>query len=318
MSGIYKDFERKARKPFAEAALRYLREFEGKHIKTQADRLTSVTPYIGKTPLFLVDNEALSQYKEDRLKGKGPFKTPVKAGTVNSELGTVRAVMNKAFNEWRWIPAVPRIRNVKGPSKVAHPLTLQEKNRVFSHFKPFHKDLFEFMLNTGVRCGELRGLKWEHMVPVPDGFVFVLFETKNGQQRPVICNSVAQEIVNRQRDNGSEYVFCSQGSAIGKGYRGEIQNLHTPWRAAWKAAEMPEGEYILKGPHNLRHTFASWLDYCGVDQDDISKLLGHHNADITRHYSGNAFERLIEAAESITDMGRLSQIVLLRAAPVTY
>ena len=314
----FKQFERRANKPFAEAALRYLKEFDGKHKRTQALRLEAVVPYIGKTPLFLIDNEALKEYKEDRLKGRGAFKTPAKAGTVNSELGTVRAVMNKAFNEWRWVPGVPKIRNVKGATKVAHPLTLQEKNRIFSNLKPFYKDVFEFMLNTGVRCSELRGLKWEHMTPVPNGFVFILLDTKNGQQRPVICNSVAQRVVNRQRDNGSEYVFCGQGSVTGKGYRGRIANLHGPWRAAWKAAGMPEGEFVMKGPHNLRHTFASWLDYCGVDRDDVSKLLGHHNADITRHYSGNAFDRLIEAAERITDASKLGHIVLLRAVPNTY
>ena len=61
---------------------------------------------------------------------------------------------------------------------------------------------------------------------------------------------------------------------------------------------------ILKGVHNLRHTFGRRLRSAGVPLETRKALLGHANGDITTHYSAAELEELIDAAESIVRRGR--------------
>lgn len=313
-SGIWKRFERDAKRPFGQAAAKYLRELDGDK-RRAALCIESLAPYIGRTPIFEVDGDALRGYLNDRKEGKGAFSKPVMAGTINKELRVLRAILARACREWRWIPSVPRIRDVQGACKVAHPLSWEEKERVFAALPEYWATgPALFALNTGVRKEELTGLRWDQMVPLPasDAFLFVI-KGKNGHQRAVICNTEARKAVNRQRGNGSRYVFPSRRA---QNYGERLVAVNGVWREAWRAAGMPQGPHVLKGWHNLRHTFASWLRACEVAAEDRNALMGHHNADISQHYAQPDIERLLEAAERITNAARLRQCVVLRAVPV--
>ena len=61
---------------------------------------------------------------------------------------------------------------------------------------------------------------------------------------------------------------------------------------------------ILKGVHNLRHTFGKRLRSAGVLLETRKALLGHANGDITTHYSAAELQELIDAAESIVSRGK--------------
>ena len=62
---------------------------------------------------------------------------------------------------------------------------------------------------------------------------------------------------------------------------------------------MQEG--ILKGVHNLRHTFGRRLRAVGVSLEAQKALLGHANGDITTHYSAAGLHELLSAVEKITN-----------------
>lgn len=61
---------------------------------------------------------------------------------------------------------------------------------------------------------------------------------------------------------------------------------------------------ILKGVHNLRHTFGKRLRSAGVLLETRKALLDHGNGDITTHYSAAELQELIDAAESIVSRGK--------------
>ena len=73
---------------------------------------------------------------------------------------------------------------------------------------------------------------------------------------------------------------------------------------------------ILKGVHNLRHTFGRRLRSAGIPLETRKALLGHANGDITTHYSSPEIGELLGAAEKATDRGRAETPVLgvVRAA----
>lgn len=311
---VWGRFDRYAGKTFADAAVRYIREFEGKDVSRQKQCIKSLSPYIAKRRLIDVDGEALEGYKRDRIEGNKPFKKPAMAGTVNKELRTLKAILNCACRDWRWIPSVPRIRDVRGAQKVAYPLTWEEQDKIF-YSLPEHwaTGACLFGINTGVRKGELFGLKWSDMAAVPelDTIVFILRDTKNGQDRAVICNSLARLAVERQRGNGSKYVFSSRRNT---NYGGMIRNADSTWRKAWYDAGMPRDPFIRKGIHNLRHTFGHRLRASRVREEDRALLLGHRNASVVQDYAPADLERLSEMAERVAER---RETTILRAIPVT-
>ena len=60
---------------------------------------------------------------------------------------------------------------------------------------------------------------------------------------------------------------------------------------------------ILKGVHNLRHTFGRRLRGAGVSLETRKALLGHAGGDITTHYSAADISELMDAAEYCADRG---------------
>jgi len=60
---------------------------------------------------------------------------------------------------------------------------------------------------------------------------------------------------------------------------------------------------VLKGVHNLRHTFGRRLRAAGVPIETRKLLMGHANGDITTHYSAAELGELLAAAEKVTDRG---------------
>lgn len=324
-SSIYDRFERHAERTFAEAATRYLAEYQGKDKSRAAQSIFSVAPYIGHLRLIDVDDEAMAQFKEDRRLGRPPFVTddgsprPAMVGTINKDLTQVVTVLNKAARVWRWIPVAPKIEHVKGAVRQPHPLTWDEQDRLFRCL-PTGWDLGAalFAINTGVRREELFGLRWKDMVRIPelgpDIYVFVLNETKNGHQRAVICNSNARRAVEEQRKyqakhGHSEYVFPTRH--LGGKPGSKVRSAGKVWQRAWKEAGLPTGKLVKMGIHNCRHTFAHRLRAAGVPQEDRNALLGHANTNLAEHYATPDIERLLAHAEKIVQR---KETTILRVA----
>jgi integrase len=314
---IYARFDKHADRRFGSAAARYLAEYDGKDKRRAAICIESVAAYIGHLRLIDVDDEALGQFKEDRRLGRLPFKKPAMVGTINKELTQVVTILNKACRVWRWIPSAPLIQHVRGAVKQAYPLTWDEQVRLFRAL-PTGWDLGAalFAVNTGVRKSELFGLKWKDRRWVPEldikdangnvterMYVFVLGDTKNGEQRAVICNSnarraVAVQLKWQEKFGGSDYVFPSKAS---NRVRSQCRGSSVVWDKAWKKAGLPTGPLVKKGIHNLRHTFAHRLRAAEVPAEDRNALLGHARTNLAEHYATPSLSRLLAFAERIVE-----------------
>lgn len=82
---------------------------------------------------------------------------------------------------------------------------------------------------------------------------------------------------------------------------GKLNN--SAWKRAWKKAGLPTEAGILKGVHNLRHTFGRRLRGAGISLGTRKALPGHANGDITTHYSAAELQELKNAVEKIVDRG---------------
>lgn len=147
-------------------------------------------------------------------------------------------------------------------------------------------ELYYTELSTGLRRGELLGLKWtdidfnansiyiQRQITRTDGEVKESpLKTKNAYRQIIVPPEVAQILKEKkERENGfSEYVFSSPtGGPISPD--SILKMLHR----VLKRAGLEKVRF-----HALRHTFSTMALQSGVDVKTLSGLLGHYSAGFT-------------------------------------
>ena len=205
----------------------------------------------------------------------------IRAGTINRDIATARRVLNLAARKWRhqngrtYLASAPLLDFVRGERRKPYPLSWDEQKRFMQELPAHLEQLALFDLNTGLRDQELVTLRWYWEVQVPElGYsVFILPEevTKNGEERVLVLNRVARNVLEAQRGRHPEYVFSFRGRPM-------TRMNNTSWRKARRRAGLPNLRV-----HDMRHTFGHRLRAAGVSIEDRKALLGHKVDDITTH-----------------------------------
>ena len=292
---------------FETAAARYLIEFQHKKsIGTDIGRLKQLMPWVGGI--------ALDKLHIGSLQGWVSYKREqgVTAGTINHGLKVVRRILNLAAGEWMdefgltWIHAAPKIRLLPDNNKrQPYPLNWVEQDRLFSHLPEHILRMALFKVNTGCRDYEVCNLRWEWEVKVPQlktsVFMVPADLVKNGDERLVVLNTVASNVINKCRGNHDEFVFVFRGNPINK-------MLNSAWKTARLKAGLPQVRV-----HDLKHTFGRRLRAAGVSFEDRQDLLGHRSGRMTTHYSGAELSNLIQSSNEVCDRGKgRPELVVLR------
>ena len=155
--------------------------------------------------------------------------------------------------------------------------------------------------NTGARDEVVCGLKWDWEIPIPELGVSVFNvprESVKGRKRDrvLVCNSVAQSIIDSVRGQHPEFVFVySQRVKKPKYARIETMN-NTAWQQARKKAGLSDLHI-----HDLRHTVGMRLREADVREETIAAILWHTRPGMTAHYSVAQVAELVEALNRITD-----------------
>ena len=165
---------------------------------------------------------------------------------------------------------------------------------VFTAFSAVYVGIDKLFGDFSIRCVYPR--EWEFKLKSTEQSIFVLPETvtKTQTERVVLLNSIANEVIEARRDIHPDFVFSYKERPLKK-------LRVSAWRRIWEKSGLPVSDGILKGVHNLRHTFGRRLRSAGVPMETRKALMGHANGDITTHYSAAEIEELIEAAEKVTN-----------------
>lgn len=201
-------------------------------------------------------------------------------GTVNRYLSALSKGFSNAVREWRWLPDNP-LRHV---SKKSEPrgrvryLDDEERVRLLeacrkSEYTPLYLMVL-FAVTTGMRRGELLGLRWSDIDL--DRNVAVLHNTKNGDRRSVPIVPEVAELLREHgkvRRIGNDLVFKSDDPA-------EVWTFDKAWYAALKKAKIKDFRF-----HDLRHTAASYLAMSGSTTAEIAAVLGHRTLQMVKRYA---------------------------------
>ena len=145
-------------------------------------------------------------------------------------------------------------------------------SRLLKHAEEPYRTLFLTAILTGMRRGEILGLKWSDIDFKRD--IMTLHDTKNGERREVYMNEqVKTAFIRTPKNPTSPYVFCGSN---GKPCR----DIRKSFWTALRISDIKDFHF-----HDLRHTFASQLVMSGVDLNTVRELLGHKSMQMTLRYS---------------------------------
>lgn len=296
---------------FNHAAARYISLNERKvSLETEIYMLKSVMPFIGELGLHELHDDSLKDFRIARLAEGCAHKT------INLALGTVRHILNLAATTWRdeknqkWLEHAPKITMLplNGHQREPRPITWNEQKSLLEKLPGHLARMALFGLNTGVRNAVICSLKWEWEIKVPELSISVfevpLQHVKGRKQSKVlICNSVAQSVIEAVRGQHEEYVFVYRRERI-KNFTEEPKmpygRIETMNNTAWQNARSAAGLGDLH-VHDLRHTVGMRLREASVLEGTISDILWHGTTTVTQHYSVAMILELHQALEKIKE-----------------
>ncbi len=281
--------ERLAHKPvysWRDAVVRWLQENSAKRsIETDKFHLRWLDKHLANLSLNeinrdILEDVALQKEAED-----------VTLTTVNRVMEVVRAILTKAHKEWEWIDKVPAIRMRQVEKNRIRWLTTAEANRLLNELPSHLRDMAAFSLATGLRAGNVTGLKWSnldlnkrHAWIHPD-------EAKTKKAIPVPLNDDAIAILISRQGTHKEFVFTYQDN--------QIQKCST---RAWSKALERAGIENFRW-HDLRHTWASWHVQNGTSLQELQQLGGWSSFDMVLRYAHLSGDHLSNAANRISSLG---------------
>lgn len=297
---------------FTEAGVRYIDKFQDEKDSIERDitTLEKLDRFIGHLPLNHIHDDTLKPFIDHEQARE------IKSGTIKRDLAVVNRILNLACRSWRneagqpYLSAPPLLTVPNWKDKgVPFPLEWGEQRKLLSQL-PWHLRLMTlFAVNTGLRDQTVCKLRWdwEKKVPGLKTSVFMIpaesddkntgikTSEKNDMDQLVVLNRVARKVIEiqkKRREPGCPWVFPINGEPISK--MGDYD-----WQKAWKKAGLPVTDGLLRGPHNLKHTFGRRLISEKVPKESRRELLHHKSKDVTDVYSEADILTLLEYLERI-------------------
>ena len=227
------------------------------------------------------------------------------ATTVNKILKIFRLMMCEAADRYDFITPFLNVKLLKERKTDIQPLSLDEVNTFLKHIRSDFHEYFKARFFSGMRSGEITGLRWEHIdfnrkqILVRETIVQGRVEyTKNdGSYRVIDMTTPLEEALRSQHEvtKDKDYVFCN---TIGK----PLDNRNVCNRVWYPMLDLLG--FKRRRLYETRHTCATLWMAAGENPEWIARQLGHVNTEMLfKVYSrfipnltrqdGSAFEALV-------------------------
>ena len=222
---------------------------------------------LGSIPINALNAQHLISHRDRRL-------SEVSGGTVKKELVLLGHVVEIAIKEWGVRLESNPVRMVKKPPENRQRdrrLEAGEKERLLRSTHKSKNILFspivELALETGMRRGEILGLKWVDIKLQTQ--VAHLPLTKNGSSRTVPLSKRATEVLGSLTATGTGRVFPIHKQA-----------LRGLWLRACKRANIENLHF-----HDLRHEATSKFFEKGLNVMEVAAITGHKDLRMLQRYT---------------------------------
>ena len=289
------------------------------HRKTVGDILKKhLKPAFGEVEVGSITKAEIMAFRSKLAKVPGRKGSALSPKRINAIMGVLRQILNEAADRFDFITPYQNIKPLRVPKSDVQPFTLEEVNRIISHVRSDYRNYYTVRFFTGMRTGEIDGLKWKY-VDFENRLILIRqtivagqedYTKTDGSQREIQMSQVVFEALQAQeKETGhrSDYVFCTR----------EDQPLdhNNVTKRVWYPLLRHLG-LTPRRPYQSRHTAATLWLASGENPEWIARQMGHSTTEMLfKVYSrfipnltrqdGSAFERML-ARQSVGMKGGLS------------
>lgn len=264
-------------------------------------------PVFGDRPVNLITKTEILNFRADVLRRPGPGdKDRLAARTVNHIMAPLRMAMREVSEQFGIPNPYLGIKAVKIPRSHVEPFTLDEVRVFLDNVRADFRNYYTVRFFTGMRPGEIDGLRWQHVdfsrrqILVRETWTKgrVEYTKTEGSQREIDMSAPVYEALLAQHTvtGKYDYVFVnSEGKPL------DAKNVaNRVWYPLLRFLNLRR-----RVPYQTRHTAATLWLAAGESPEWIARQMGHTTTEMLfRVYSrfvpnltrrdGSAFEKLLE------------------------
>ncbi|MGS2742599.1 tyrosine-type recombinase/integrase [Halomonas sp. LS-001] len=303
---------------FSDFATQWLEEsriqWRASHVRNVTSILdSSLLPAFGKKPIGEITKATIMAFRARlaKRKGRGPNGT-VSPKTINSHMAILRMVLDEAAERFEFETPYKNIKPLKLQKTHIEPFSLREVHRIIDNVRPDYRNYYTVRFFTGMRTGEIDGLKWKHVdfarreILVRETLINgeTEYTKTDGSQREIpMFGQVFEALKTQYKATGhqSGYVFCNQ--------KGQPLDHNNVTKRVWYPLLRALG-LNKRRPYQTRHTAATLFLASGENPEWVARILGHSSTEMLfKVYSryvpnatrmdGSAFERLLGNTDPI-------------------
>jgi integrase len=268
---------------------------------------TALIPRFGEMEVGRITKADVLAYRAElgKVTARGK-QTQLSAARINKMLNPLRQILNEAADRFDFRTPFDSIKQLRIKRTDVDPFSIDEVKRILDTVRPDFRDYFTIRFFTGMRTGEVDGLKWKY-VDFERRLILVRETVVNGEdeytktdgsQRDIQMSGLVFDALSRQHAATaklSPYVFCNR-----EGHPLDHRNVtQRVWYPLLRLLGLKP-----RRPYQCRHTAATLWLAAGESPEWIARQLGHTTTEMLfRVYSryvpnltrrdGSAFERLI-------------------------
>jgi integrase len=263
-------------------------------------------PTFGEGDVSEIKKVDLMNFRADLSKQKKKNGDLLSPTHINRHMKIMRMILTEAADRFEFLTPFRNIKPLKVPKSDIEPFTFEEVNLILSTVRADFKDYYTVRFFTGMRTGEIHGLKWrfvdfeKRQILIRECFVRGRTEytkTDESQREIHMSQPVFDALKAQHKVTGaiSEYVFINS--------TGLPLNHSNMSNRVW----LPLLRHLglrRRTSYQTRHTAATLWLASGEAPEWIARQMGHANTEMLfRVYSryvpnltrqdGSAFDRLI-------------------------
>ena len=289
-------------------------EWRRSHIRSLLSTVNGrLIPHFGNRVVSSITKSDILSYRSTLAKEPGRGDKPgLSAKRINEIMGTLKQILAEAADRHEFTSPMQNVKRLRVRKTDVQPFSLEQVQRILATVRVDYKDYLTVRFFTGMRTGEVNGLKWKYvdferrLLLVRETFVLGEDEyTKtDGSQREIQMSEPVYQALLRQKEQTfghSPYVFCNM--------MGEPLDNTNFTKRVWYPL-LRHLDYEERRPYQMRHTAATLWLASGEAPEWIARQLGHTNTEmlfttysryvpnLTRQ-DGSAMERLLASQTRI-------------------
>lgn len=282
-------------------------EWRRSHVRVLRSTIDGhLVPHFGDKPVGDIGKADILAYRNKLAEAPGRSGKGLSAKRINGILAPLKQMLAEAAEMYGFTSPAINIKPLRVRKSDVQPFTLTEVQSLIGCARPDYRNYFITRFFTGMRTGEVHGLKWKYvdferrLILVRETFVLGEDEyTKtDSSQRDIQMSQVVFEALRQQHAATaklSEYVFCNRaGEPLdNKNFSDRV------WYPLLRHLGLP-----ARRPYQMRHTAATLWLASGEAPEWIARQLGHASSEMLfRVYSryvpnltrrdGSAIDRLL-------------------------